>query len=163
VASPALDPKIVLNDVIHFASDHGRLGGLGFGAAALQLAAPDRWIGWDVPQRRAHLHRVVGLGRFLIRPSVHCHNLASRVLRLALAVLREDFAVRYGYRPWLVGTCVDVRQVAGTCFRAANWCRVWQTQGPEEHGEEDGSRAPVSGRDSISPIPRRVSAAYSSP
>jgi hypothetical protein len=118
-------------------SAHGWLGGLGFGAAALQLAPRDRWIGWSVPQRRAHLHRVVGLGRFLIRPSVHCHNLASRVLRLALAALPQDFAARYGYRPWLVETFVDVRQVAGTCFRAANWRRVGQTQG---RGRQDRDR-----------------------
>ena len=58
----------------------GWLGGLGFGAAALQLADRDRGIGWDVATRREHLHRVVGMSRFLIRPSVNCHNLASRVL-----------------------------------------------------------------------------------
>jgi hypothetical protein len=118
-------------------SEHGGLGGLGFGAAALQLAPRDRWIGWTVPQRRAHLHRVVGLSRFLIRPSVRCRNLASRVLSLGLARLPEDFAARYGYRPWLVESFVDVSQVAGTCFRAANWRRVGQTQG---RGRQDRDR-----------------------
>ncbi|MBF8257018.1 MAG: hypothetical protein HW375_1925 [Anaerolineales bacterium] len=118
-------------------SEHGWLGGLGFGAAALQLAPRDRWIGWTVPQRRAHLHRVVGLSRFLIRPSVRCRNLASRVLSLGLARLPEDFAARYGYRPWLVESFVDVSQVAGTCFRAANWRRVGQTQG---RGRQDRDR-----------------------
>jgi uncharacterized protein DUF4338/transposase-like protein len=119
-------------------STHGWLGGLGFAAAALQLAARDRWIGWAVPHRRAHLHRVVGLCRFLIRPSVRCHNLASRVLRLALGQLPGDFAQRYGYRPWLVESFVDVSQVAGTCFRAANWRRVGQTRG---RGRQDRDRA----------------------
>ena len=110
-------------------SEHGWLGGLGVGAAALQLADRDRWIGWDVAQRHLHLHRVVGLSRFLIRPSVHCHNLASRVLSWGLARLPRDFEQRYGYRPWLVESFVDVSQVAGTCFRAANWRRVGQTRG----------------------------------
>jgi hypothetical protein len=119
-------------------SAHGWLGGLGFGAAALQLAPRDGWIGWSVPQRRQHLHRVVGLSRFLIRPSVRCQNLASRVLRLALARLPGDFQQRYGYRPWLVETFVDVAQVAGTCFRAANWTRVGQTRG---RGRQDRARA----------------------
>jgi hypothetical protein len=118
-------------------SEHGWLGGLGLGAAALQLAPRDRWIGWTVPQRRAHLHRVVGLSRFLIRPSVRCRNLASRVLSLGLARLPEDFAARYGYRPWLVESFVDVSQVAGTCFRAANWRRLGQTQG---RGRQDRDR-----------------------
>lgn len=118
-------------------SAHGWLGGLGVGAAALQLAPRDRWIGWDVAQRRRHLHRVVGLSRFLIRPSVRCRNLASRVLGMAMAVLPGDFAARYGYRPWLVESFVDVSQVAGTCFRAANWRRVGQTRG---RGRQDRFR-----------------------
>ena len=118
-------------------SAHGWLGGLGVAAAALQLAPRDRWIGWNVPQRRAHLDRVVGLSRFLIRPSVHCRNLASRVLSLAMAALPGDFAQRYGYRPWLVETFVDPTQVAGTCFQAANWRRVGQTQG---RGRQDRDR-----------------------
>jgi hypothetical protein len=41
--------------------DHGWLGGLGFGAAALNLADRDRWIGWTTDTRRQHLHRVVGM------------------------------------------------------------------------------------------------------
>ncbi len=118
-------------------SAHGWLGGLGFAAAALQLAPRDRWIGWTVAQRRQHLHRVVGLSRFLIRPAVRCQNLASRVLRLALGLLPGDFQARYGYRPWLVETFVDVAQVAGTCFRAANWTRVGQTRG---RGRQDRAR-----------------------
>jgi len=36
-------------------SDHGWLGGVGFGASALQLRDRDRWIGWDVQTRRAQL------------------------------------------------------------------------------------------------------------
>ena len=39
-------------------SAHGWLGGLGFGSAALSLAARERWIGWDVEQRRTHPYRV---------------------------------------------------------------------------------------------------------
>ena len=49
-------------------SGHGWLGGIGIAASALHLAPRDRWIGWDAATRRAHLHRVVGLSRSLIRP-----------------------------------------------------------------------------------------------
>lgn len=38
-------------------SEHGWLGGFGFGAAALQLRDRDQWIGWDARTRRQHLHR----------------------------------------------------------------------------------------------------------
>ena len=110
-------------------SDHGYLGGLGFAAAALNLADRDRWIGWDAPTRRQHLFRVVGMARFLIRRSVRCHNLASRVLGLALRGLPADYEAQYGYRPWLVESFVDTERFLGTCYQAANWVGVGHSQG----------------------------------
>lgn len=110
-------------------SPHGWLGGLGFAAAALQLADRDQWIGWDAATRMQHLHRVVGMSRFLIRPSVRCHNLASRVLGMALRGIGEDFERQYGYRPWLVESFVDTEHFAGTSYQAANWLAIGQSQG----------------------------------
>ncbi len=110
-------------------SDHGWLGGLGFGASALHLHDRDRWIGWDWDTRRGQLHRVVGLSRFLIRPQVHCRNLASRVLALCMKRFPQDFEARYGFQPWLVETFVDSEHFAGTCFRAANWQWIGRTKG----------------------------------
>ena len=118
-------------------SEHGWLGGLAFASPALKLEPRDRWIGWDMETRRAYLDRVVGLSRFLIRPSVQCHNLASHVLGMAMKRLLPDFEARYGYRPWLVETFVDTSGFAGTCFRAANWIRVGATQG---RGRQDRRR-----------------------
>lgn len=110
-------------------SDHGWLGGLGFGAAALNLADRDRWIGWDGLTRRQHLHRVVGMARFLIRRSVRCQNLASRVLGMTLRTLAADYEVHYGYRPWLVESFVDTEHFPGTSYQAANWLAVGHSQG----------------------------------
>jgi hypothetical protein len=110
-------------------SEHGWLGAFGFAAPALQLGARDRWIGWSAEQRRAHLHGVVCLSRFLIRPSVECRNLASRLLSMSLERLVEDFTQRYHYRPWLVESFVDTSRFSGACYRAANWILVGQTKG----------------------------------
>jgi hypothetical protein len=110
-------------------SEHGWLGGFGFAAAALRLADRDRWIGWDTPTRQQHQHRVVGMNRFLIRPSVRCHNLASRVLGMAVRAIGEDFQLQYGYRPWLLESFVDTEHFAGTCYQAANWLAIGQSQG----------------------------------
>jgi hypothetical protein len=110
-------------------SEHGWLGAFGFAAPALQLADRDRWIGWDAEQRRGHLHGVVCLSRFLIRPQVECRNLASRLLSMSLERLMEDFQRRYHYRPWLVESFVDTSRFSGTCYRAANWILVGQTRG----------------------------------
>ena len=110
-------------------SQHGWLGGFGFAAAALNLADRDAWIGWDLERRRVHLHRLVGMSRFLLRQSVHCHNLASKVLSMSLAALPDDFEQRYGYRPWLVESFVDTDHYAGTSYQAANWTQVGKTKG----------------------------------
>jgi hypothetical protein len=118
-------------------SAHGWLGALGFAAAALKLAARERWIGWDTAQRRAQLHRVVGMSRFLIRPMLQCHNLASQVLGQALRVLPEHFEHRYGYSPWLVESFVDPAEHAGTCYRASNWTCLGPTRG---RGRQDRER-----------------------
>jgi len=110
-------------------SEHGWLGGLGFGAAAIQLADRDRWIGWDVAKRREHLHRVVGMSRFLIRASVRCQNLASRVLGMVLRRIDLDFQAQYGYRPWLIESFVETDRFAGTSYQAANWIEIGKTKG----------------------------------
>ena len=118
-------------------SDHGWLGALGFAAAALHLDARDRWIGWDLETRRAHLDVVVGMSRFLIRSSVRCKNLASRVLGLAMKRMPVDFEARYGYRPVVVETFVDTEKFTGACYQAANWIRVGSTGG---RGRQDRER-----------------------
>jgi len=110
-------------------SRHGVLGGFGFGAAALQLQARDQWIGWDKEQRQTHLHRVIGMNRFLIRPSVDCRNLASKVLSLSTARVAADFAQHYHYRAYLIESFVDLEAFSGTSYRAANWIDIGQTKG----------------------------------
>lgn len=126
-------------------SQHGWLGGLGFAAAALKLADRDSWIGWDQSTRRAHLHRIVGLARFLIRPMVRCRNLASHVLSLAMRRLADDFSRLYGYAPWLVESFVEQARHDGACFRASNWVRVGSTRGrgrqDRHHQAEQGVKA----------------------
>ena len=119
-------------------SAHGWLGAVGFAASARRLAARDAWIGWDEARRRAHLHRVAGLCRMLIRPGVNCHNLASWTLGRAVRAVGEDFKRRYGFRPLLIETFVDERAHTGASLRAANWVRVGETAG---RGRNDRAHA----------------------
>ena len=120
-------------------SEHGWLGGLGFGASAIKLGDRDQWIGWDVSQQREHLHRVIGMSRFLIRPPVRCHNLASMVLGMTMRTLAQDFEDQYKYRPWLVESFVDSDFFAGTCYQAANWIAVGKTKGRGRQDREHQS------------------------
>ena len=119
-------------------SAHGWLGGVGFAASARRLEARDAWVGWDDARRRAHLHRVVGLCRMLIRPHVACRNLVSHVLGRAVRAVGEDFERLYGYRPWLLESFVDETEHTGASLRAANWVRVGESCG---RGRNDRTHA----------------------
>lgn len=115
-------------------SDHGWLGGIGFGSAALHLEGRDDWIGWTPEQRIENLERVLNMSRFLIRPSVVCPNLASHVLGLCARRVAGDFERRYGVRPWLLESFVETPAYEGTCYRAANWIQTGQTKGRGRNG-----------------------------
>ena len=119
-------------------SAHGWLGGVGFAASARRLRARDAWVGWDDTGRRAHLHRVLGLCRLLVRPGVACRNLASHVLGRVVRAVGDDCERRYGYRPWLLETFVDETEQTGASVRAANWVRVGETCG---RGRQDRRHA----------------------
>ena len=127
-------------------SEYGWLGGFGFAASALKLADRDNWIGWNDKQRRDHLDNVVGMSRFLIRPSVECRNLASKVLSMSMASLPGDFEQQFNYHPLLVETFVNISDYSGTCFRAANWIPVGKTKG---RGRQDRFRQSSLGVKSI--------------
>jgi len=101
----------------------------GFGAAAWKTAPRDRFIGWTAEQRQRRLPLVVNNARFLILPWVHCHNLASRLLGMVTRALADDWQERYNYRPVLLETFVETPRFRGTCYKAANWIYLGETQG----------------------------------
>ena len=102
---------------------------LGFAASAWKVAPRDQFIGWNRAQREARLPLVVNNARFLILPWVQVKNLASCLLARSCRRLPADWLARYGYRPLLLETFVQSDRFAGTCYRAANWIHVGQTQG----------------------------------
>ena len=102
---------------------------LGWQAAALKLAARDRWIGWTPQQKRRRLHLVTQNSRFVILPGFHARNLASRVLGLSLRRLSDDMLAAHGFPVVLAETFVDPARFAGTCYRAANWRSLGRTGG----------------------------------
>ena len=95
---------------------------VGWQAAALKLAARDRWIGWSPQQQRRRLHLVAQNSRFVILPAWQgAANLASRVLGLSLRRLSDDMLEMHGFPLLLAESFVDRERFAGTCYRAANW------------------------------------------
>ncbi len=102
---------------------------LSFGSAAWKVAARDQWIGWTPIERRRHLHLIADNTRFLILPWVHCPHLASHILAHCARTLPNDWEVKYGYRPVLMESFVDVARFKGTCYKAANWIWAGATRG----------------------------------
>jgi hypothetical protein len=72
--------------------------------------------------------------RFLIRPPVHCANLASQVLSLCMRRVAQDYRTRYGVEPWLVESFVDGSRYTGRCYQAANWIPIGVTTGRGRSG-----------------------------
>ena len=105
------------------------VGAIGFGPPSFYLSCRDCWIGWDAQAREQNRHLVIGLSRFLIRPELHCANLASRCYQLVLQRVRADWFDRYGVRPVLVETYVDRSTYTGKSLVAANWLRIGQSLG----------------------------------
>ncbi len=96
---------------------------------AWKMAPRDQWIGWNQEQREQNLQLVVNNSRYLILPWVHVRGLASKILGQCARQLPGDWELRYGCRPLLLETLVDAGRFRGTCYRAANWIQVGQTQG----------------------------------
>lgn len=98
-------------------------------AAVPRNAARDEHIGWDARQRERRLPWVVSNSRFLVLPWVRVPCLASRVLSANLRRLSRDWEERYEHPVLYAETFVDTARFRGTCYRAANWICVGQTQG----------------------------------
>jgi len=110
------------------------LGCVVFGAPAWQCAVRDRWIGWEGAQRARELGGIANNTRFLIFPWVRVPHLASHILSQISRRIRRDWQQKYGQPIWLLETFVDRQRFAGTCYRAANWICLGQTQGRGRQG-----------------------------
>ncbi len=102
---------------------------LGFGAAAWKTAPRHRFIGWSPATRERNLQRVVNHTRFLILPWIRLPCLASHLLAGVERQLSRDWQDRYKTCPVLLETFCETPRFAGTCYRAAHWTLVGQTQG----------------------------------
>jgi hypothetical protein len=100
-----------------------------FGAAAWKCAARDRFLGWDGRQRLGGLSRIANNTRFLILPWVRVKCLASHVLGRVSRRIRADWQQKYGHGLDWLETFVETGRFEGTCYAAANWQLVGQTQG----------------------------------
>jgi hypothetical protein len=101
---------------------------LNFSASALKCSARDRWIGWDFRHQYGRLKLIVNNSRFLILPTWHVPNLASRILSLCKLRICKDWQEIFGHPVVLLETFVSER-FRGTVYKAAGWVYVGNTKG----------------------------------
>jgi hypothetical protein len=105
------------------------VGCLLFGAAAWRCAPRDRFLGWSGAERAAGLSQIANNTRFLILPWVQVPLAASHILGAVARRIDGDWRHKYGHGLRWLETFVDRSRFAGTCYRAANWRCLGQTQG----------------------------------
>jgi hypothetical protein len=106
-----------------------RLGCVLLGGAAKAIAVRDRWIGWSAPVRQRNLPWVINNSRFVIFPHVRIPHLASHVLGQLARRVPADWQQQWGFTPLLLETFVDPRRFRATCYRAAGWQLLGETNG----------------------------------
>lgn len=114
-----------------------------FGAAAWKVGPRDDFIGWTAEQRQANLGQVANNSRFLILPWVRVPELASHILGRVARRIAADWQARYGHPVVLLETFVERDRFRGSCYRAANWIGVGQTQGRTRQDRAHRIEAPV--------------------
>lgn len=107
---------------------------LGWASAAFKVQPRDRFIGWGPATRRQRLCLIGNNVRFLILPWIRIPHLASKLLAVNLRRLSADWDQAYGHPLYLAETFVDPSRFQGTCYQAANWICVGQTQGSGKRG-----------------------------
>jgi hypothetical protein len=114
-----------------------------FGAAAWKTQGRDTFIGWTAAQRQAQLAQVANNSRFLILPWVRVPHLASHILGRVARRIAADWQAHYGHPVRLLETFVERERFRGSCYRAANWLCVGQTQGRTRQDRHRQIQAPV--------------------
>ena len=137
--------RVVGENIGYLVKDHrGReLACLLFGAAAWCCGPRDRALGWGRQERQERLSEIANNTRFLILPWVRVPHLASHVLGRVARRIDRDWREKYGHGLRWLETFVERERFAGTCYRAANWQCVGQTQGRSRQDREHSTRVPV--------------------
>jgi hypothetical protein len=100
-----------------------------FGSAAWKCAPRDSFIDWDRRTHGTNLGSITNNTRFLILPWVRVPHLASHILAQVAKRISTDWKSKYGHPIYLLETFVDSSRYRATCYQAANWTLVGQTQG----------------------------------
>jgi len=111
----------------------------GWSSAPRHLGPRDRFIGWSMSARRANIRFLAYNTRFLVLPWVRVRHLASHLLGRMSRLLSGEWERVYNHPIFYLESFVDPERFLGTCYRAANWRFLGETQG---RGKDDLRHAP---------------------
>ncbi len=114
-----------------------------FGSSAWASSARDETIGWSGEVRQHNLNYTTNNTRFLILPWVRVPHLASHILGIIARRIQQDWMERYCHSVHLLETFVDKSRFSGTCYKAANWIYVGDTQGRSRNDRHHRTTVPV--------------------
>lgn len=108
-------------------------------SAPRHLGPRDRFIGWSASTRRQNIGAIAYNTRYLILPWVKVEHLASHLLGRMTRELSAAWSQVYDHPVYFAETFIDPTRFRGTCYRAANWIELGQTQG---RGKDDLTHRP---------------------
>ena len=122
--------RLVGEQICYVAEHQGQwVGLLAWSAGSFNLKHREEWIGWTSQQKKRRLSLVVNNSRFLILEGCHAPNLASRIMKLCLERLSQDWADTYGHGALIAESFVDAQKFSGTCYKASGWTLLGRTEG----------------------------------
>ena len=111
------------------------IGAIAFSSPANRLGARDSLLEKDFGLASSEIRDfIINNSRFLILPNVNVKNLGSTLLSLASKRVINDWRDYYRIEPILIETFVQRSKFKGTCYIAANWLFIGDTQGFSKKG-----------------------------
>ena len=124
------DATLVGEQLRYVATYKGRWLALAtWSAAAFHLKDRDEFIGWEVEQCRRRRALLANNSRLLVLPECHYPNLISRLMKLMLARLSDDWQAHWGHPLAMVETFVDPQLYQGTAYKVSGWSHLGKTAG----------------------------------
>lgn len=114
-----------------------------FGSSAWSCLARDAYLGWESITRQHNINYTTNNTRFLILPWIQVPHLASHILGTIRRRIQQDWLLKYHHNIYLLETFVDTSRFKGTCYRAANWRHVGDTQGRSRNDTNHTIEVPV--------------------
>ena len=102
---------------------------IAFSSAPRHIGPRDKFIGWNINERKQNINLICYNIRFLILPWVHVSCLASHVLGKIAKIISNDWQKIYNHPVYYIETFVDKNLFAGTCYKAANFIYLGDTKG----------------------------------